>query len=359
MVMNNLYKSLFHVRYTCRLYSQTASFQIQQLHSRALIRLTGDDIYTFLQGLITNDINTLNSDGHSVFTMFLNNRGRVLYDSLIYRKTERELILECDSTIRDNLVKHLKMYRVRKKVDITPVNEGVWAVFKDHDSINDPLSSTSKNVNNFTVSHTPSSKRDLYESLLEKTLQCDQIAAFIDPRIYILGLRIYSSNSSNVISTLADQGVNVIVSKDYIKLRYKFGVAEGVIELPPANCFPLEASCEYLNGVSFHKGCYLGQELTARIHYTGVVRKRLMPLILSSVPECELIQDSIVETEDGKKVGKLRGISDNYALALLRITESLQNAAKLKISNVPALTYKPYWWPQEQSVEKDSSTGSS
>ncbi|XP_065221073.1 putative transferase CAF17 homolog, mitochondrial isoform X1 [Planococcus citri] len=351
-----MYKSLFHVRYGCRRYCQTTSFHIQQLHSRALIRLTGDDIYTFLQGLITNDTSTLNSDGHSIFTMFLNNRGRVLYDSLIYRKTERELILECDSTIRDNLVKHLKMYRVRKKVEVAPVDEDVWVVFKEADSIIDPFNSTSKIVDNFTVSHTPSSKRDRYESLLEKTSRCDQIATFIDPRIDVLGLRIYGSN---VISTLADQGVNVTVSNDYIKLRYKFGVAEGVIELPPASCFPLEANCDYLNGVSFHKGCYLGQELTARTNYTGVVRKRLMPLILSSVPECELTQDSIVETEDWKKVGKLRGILGNCGLALLRITESLQNATKLKISNVPALTYKPYWWPQEQPVEKDSSAGSS
>ncbi|XP_065221074.1 putative transferase CAF17 homolog, mitochondrial isoform X2 [Planococcus citri] len=314
-----MYKSLFHVRYGCRRYCQTTSFHIQQLHSRALIRLTGDDIYTFLQGLITNDTSTLNSDGHSIFTMFLNNRGRVLYDSLIYRKTERELILECDSTIRDNLVKHLKMYRVRKKVEVAPVDEDVWVVFKEADSIIDPFNSTSKIVDNFTVSHTPSSKRDRYESLLEKTSRCDQIATFIDPRIDVLGLRIYGSN---VISTLADQGVNVTVSNDYIKLRYKFGVAEGVIELPPASCFPLEANCDYLN-------------------------------------ECELTQDSIVETEDWKKVGKLRGILGNCGLALLRITESLQNATKLKISNVPALTYKPYWWPQEQPVEKDSSAGSS
>lgn len=360
MVINNLYKSIFNVGYACRRYSQTASFQIEQLHTRALIRLTGDDIFTFLQGLVTNDMYSLNSNGHSLFTMFLNNKGRVLYDSLIYRKTEQELILECDSTIRDNLMKHLKMYRVRKKIDITPIDQSVWVVFKDHDSINGSLNSTIKSVDKFTVCNAPTLKSDLeYEKLLEKTPRCDQLAIFIDPRINLLGVRVYSSDSENVIRTFADQGINVTVSNDYTKFRYKCGVAEGVKELPPGGCFPLEANCDYLRGVSFHKGCYVGQELTARTHHTGVIRKRLMPLILSSVPECELIQDSIIETEDGKKVGKLRGISDNYALALLRITESLQNASKLKVFNVPALTYKPYWWPQEHSVGRDLSSSSS
>lgn len=344
------------VRRTCRSYSHSTSLQIEQLHKRALIKLSGGEIYNFLQGLVTNDMNILNGDGQALFTFFLNNKGRVMYDSLIYRKTDQELLLECDSTIRDDLVKHLKMYRVRKKIDIVPVNENVWVVFNEKDLVNDPLNCTIKKADRFSFCNAPILKGDSeYEKLFAKNSQED-FAMFTDPRIYLLGGRIYGSSLGNITKSFFNRGIDVTVSKDYTKFRYKLGVAEGVTELPPGQSFPLEANCDYLRGVSFHKGCYVGQELTARTHHTGVVRKRMMPLILSSVPECELTQESIIETEDGKKVGKLRGISNKYAIALLRITESLQNATKLKVYNVSAFTYKPYWWPQEHTAQSDLSS---
>ena len=64
-------------------------------------------------------------------------------------------------------------------------------------------------------------------------------------------------------------------------MRYKLGVCEGSEEIPTAKATPLEFNLEYMHGVSFHKGCYLGQELTARTHHTGVIRKRIMPVKLS------------------------------------------------------------------------------
>lgn len=352
--MNTFYKSLFFIRCGLRTYSQNASFQIQQLRHRSLVKLSGDDIHAFLQGLITNDMNTLTANGHSLFTFFLNNRGRVLYDSLIYRKTDQELVLECDTNARDNLVRHLKMYRVRKKIDIETINDTVWVIFNENDLSNDYLNSTVRKADTFSVCNAPTIKDDLeYAKLLEQNFHDDRFLLFADPRMYLLGVRIYGPALD--IAKLFSNQIRLIDSTHYTTFRYKLGVAEGITELPPGNCFPLEANCDYLRGVSFHKGCYVGQELTARTHHTGVVRKRVMPLILSSVPECELTPDSIIETEDGKKVGKLRGISGKYAIALLRINESLQNATKLKVFDVPACTYKPYWWPQEHTVESNLS----
>merc|ERR1712198_771277 len=69
---------------------------------------------------------------------------------------------------------------------------------------------------------------------------------------------------------------------DYKELRFRLGVGECPSELQSGKALPLESNVDYLHGVSFHKGCYIGQELTARTHHTGVIRKRIMPLILST-----------------------------------------------------------------------------
>ena len=73
----------------------------------------------------------------------------------------------------------------------------------------------------------------------------------------------------------------VISFSEYKLLRYRLGVCEGSQEIPFDKVTPLEHNVEYMHGVSFHKGCYLGQELTARTHHTGVIRKRIMPLEFS------------------------------------------------------------------------------
>lgn len=97
------------------------------------------------------------------------------------------------------------------------------------------------------------------------------IKYFVDPRVNRLGWRLLVP---------AGQKVEIELGKDigYKRLRYSLGVAEGVNELPSGNCFPLESNGDYMHGISFHKGCYIGQELTARTHHTGVVRKRIMPI---------------------------------------------------------------------------------
>ena len=98
-----------------------------------------------------------------------------------------------------------------------------------------------------------------------------------------------------------------------------------------------------MHGVSFHKGCYIGQELTARTHHTGVVRKRLMPLELSEPIKTptEEILDS-----DGKTAGKVRSTIGKSGLGLLKVDQVLANP-NLTISGVASKTWKPSWWPIE------------
>ena len=104
---------------------------------------------------------------------------------------------------------------------------------------------------------------------------------------------------------------------------------------------------DYLHGVSFHKGCYLGQELTARTHHTGVIRKRILPLRLAEdLPESVIsnLEEHDVLTDKGKKAGKLRRVDGRLGLGLLRLKETF-GAERLTLNGITVEASRPAWWP--------------
>lgn len=292
--------------------------------SRSLIRIRGEQVEPFLQGLITNDINHIGKEGTQscMFSMFLNKGGRVLFDTIIYRTNEKDaFLIECDRNVDTKLRQHLKMFRVRKKIDIDSISDlSVWVAF------------TPNAVQAATV--------DLPTT--------EEIACHLDPRLKVLGTRLIVSSTSNEadISKISTEHKFIAGNRSYAEHRYRFGVGEGVIELPPEKCFPFEANCDYMHGVSFHKGCYLGQELTARTYHTGVIRKRLMPLALSVESLADVPNDAPITTDSGQAVGKLRGHSGKWAIGLLRVEQALQSGS-LNVNGSTATTSRPEWWPSE------------
>lgn len=293
-------------------------------NQRSIIRVSGDEVTSFLQGLITNDVNHLNapSSNAALYTMFLNKPGRVLYDAIVFRCKSKEnaVFIDCDRRIDMQLVKHLKMFRVRKKVDIDVVNDeyAVHTIFHRQD-----------------VDHKPDYK------ILDFN---ENVAISYDPRLHALGMRLLLPTNlqiNNPYILPADQ------SYSYRKHRYTYGVGEGTIELQTEKCFPFEVNCDYMHGISFHKGCYLGQEFTARTYHTGVVRKRVMPIVIESslLSECNaLAYDTSILDENDQSIGKLKGVSDTNAIGMLRIDKAL-NAKFLKIGQFKAHTRRPEWWP--------------
>jgi len=123
--------------------------------------------------------------------------------------------------------------------------------------------------------------------------------------------------------------------------------------MPPGAVFPLEANGDYMNGISFHKGCYVGQELTARTHHTGVVRKRLMPLKFDGDASSIRINTKILD-ERGNPVGKFRRGINKYGIGLLYV--ELAMAAKSLLLQpdggqaIPCQTEKPSWWETNSKV---------
>ncbi|XP_055903822.1 putative transferase CAF17 homolog, mitochondrial [Eupeodes corollae] len=303
--------------------TNATSFLAEPLSRRALVRVQGAEVVPFLQGLMTNDINHLHIDGNpSMFTMFLNNAGRVLYDSIVYRTPEPDtFIIECDREVTTELQKHLRLFKVRRKINVDCVDSELtpWIVFNPTQSGAVPKPSETNQK---------------------------EVLTTIDPRLKELGVRIIQP-TGNSLSDIEKMFPNATLKQptlsEYNTHRYIHGVGEGVIDHPPGKCFALEANCDFLHGVSFHKGCYVGQELTARVYHTGVIRKRLMPLELTSNPTGDV---NSVQTSAGGAVGTIRGVSQNHALALLRV-EQVMKAKELLVDGKPCKTHKPHWWPKD------------
>lgn len=324
-VRMKVYRNVHTKYFSTEQLSSTNRYTLERLKSRSIIRLQGDLVGEFLQALITNDIHHL-SHQPAIFTMFLNKAGRVLYDAIIYKTVKQtELLVECDAQADVDLVKHLKMFRVRKKIDIDVANDvAVWVAFNQNDVHTDRVVEF-KNL---------SKENDL--------IICN------DPRIQNLGVRILAADGDDVLQRLSQPNISLGDPNQYHIHRYKLGVGEGVDELPYTKCFPLESNCDYLHGVSFHKGCYLGQEFTARTYHTGVIRKRLMPLRLEGQLTDTSKKD--IETTNGVAVGKLRGFQGDWGLGLLKVEVALKETTPFVLGtdlNVKGSTHRPFWWPTE------------
>lgn len=338
MVNNNCYRPLFHfypftyavtmlllnniaLKWPRQLTSRSlAAIRLhstaEKLHCRKLIRLAGAESGPFLQGLVTNDIAHLSQGAaQSIYALFLNKSGRIMYDSIVYRsENTNELFLECDENVAPELRKHLMVYRIRKKIAIDIVSDeyNLWTVFNQKEETDD-----------FTGLEIHSA----------------------DPRLKTLGHRIVTQLDDHAMLKRFGLAAVNNSNAEYKLNRYKLGVAEGIQEIVPGKAFPMEFNCDYMNGLSVHKGCYLGQEFTARTYHTGVVRKRIMPIKFETSPSLEIV-NADVKTGDGKAAGKVRGVEGGSGIGLLRM-DLVKDGKPLNAKGHPVTTWIPDWWPTD------------
>ena len=197
------------------------------LPQRALVHISGDEAGDFLNDLITADINKLPSDTIQPAAL-LTPQGRILDDMLISRQSDG-FTIEIDTTRRDGLIKKLMMYRLRRQVNIVEDNRSVQVHIEG------------------------------------KGLK--------DKRFDTPVFRYYSN-----IETHGQDD-----SFSWQAYRYRHGVPEGMADMPPEKALPLEARLDLNGGVSFEKGCYIGQEVTARTHYRGLIKRCYLPVVASSM----------------------------------------------------------------------------
>ena len=273
---------------------------------------------------------------HSMYAMFLNNSGRIMFDVIIIHLSNKCCLIDCHIEAASKLVKHLKMYRVRRKIDISLDDTSkVWSIFS-----NELLPTNELN------------HRTMAEDFIRLRLGSNGIISTVDPRNKQLGFRVFLLNEN---SATANKLVALKrgAENQYKMLQYKLGVGECPPDLVTGKSLPLESNADYLHGVSFHKGCYIGQELTARTHHTGVIRKRIMALNFISNYN-DIANDNELNLENlvtGKSVGKLMAHVNGYGLGLMRVQECIDarnNKESIVMSgnkSIEVEVIRPEWWP--------------
>ncbi|XP_066169621.1 putative transferase CAF17, mitochondrial isoform X1 [Sylvia atricapilla] len=293
---------------------------------RALLGVRGADAAVFLQGLLTNDVTQLVATGdapRALYAHALNVQGRCLYDVILYRlhgstAEEPHILLECDSGVLDSIQKHLKLYKIRRKVTIAPCPDlSLWAVIPgEQPGDASPLPKCADPALLFTP----------------------------DPRAEVMGWRLIAKKGANLSEIIPGSQVGDV--QDYHRHRYKQGIPEGVKDLPPGVALPLESNLAFMNGISFTKGCYIGQELTARTHHMGVIRKRLLPVQFPE-PLPGVPQGAEILTQEGKPAGKFRAGGGELGIALLRLAHASEPLyIQLGGDRVKVKATTPQWWPK-------------
>ena len=275
------------------------------LADRGVLALHGGDARSFLQGLISNDVGQV-SENRAAYGALLTPQGKFLFDFLIAQEGA-QLLLETERTRVEQLLRRLLMYRLRSKVDIEDVS-GRFAVAA---LIGDGVPAL------LGLPERPGAARAL-----------EQGVVFIDPRLPRLGARALLP-SDLAAAMLAELGFEELEHLAYERLRLTLGVPDGSRDLLVEKSTLLESGFEELNGVDFAKGCFVGQELTARMKYRGLVRKCLMPVTFAGAPP----PPGTVIRLGEREAGEMRSGIDGQGMALLR----LEQVEKAKTEEMPLM----------------------
>jgi len=268
------------------------------LDDRAVLAISGPEARDFLQGLVTNDVAGGLAPGAGLYTALLSAQGKVLYDFFV-TEGDGALLIDCAKDSRDALLKKLKMYKLRARVEI---------------EARDPLAVYS-NLRGHPENRT--------------TSYADRAVTFADPRVSALGLR--------SIGATAEMPANLPGPRAYHEARLALGVPEAS-DFGFEKVFALDAGLEELRGVSFTKGCYIGQELTSRMKHRATARKR----ILTITAQADLPGSGAV-TRGGSEIGEILSSHGQTAFALVRLDRLEETQGDITAASVPVTLTRPSW----------------
>jgi len=311
-----------------------------KLADRSVLRVSGNNSTKFLQGLCTQDVSVLSTQ-NAAPAAFLSPKGRVLCDTLLVA-TEgggSEFLIDCHKDVAKSLVRLLVRHRLREPLQIEDVSSSHVA-----------------------VAQLPS---EAQANVTEQQSEEAPPGFFADPRFAALGRR--AILAADAATALLESGQTAQL-EDYHFWRVCCAVPEGPEDIPVDSALPLHVNLDLLNFVSWTKGCYVGQELTARTHYRGAVRRRIItimplanntenfvpdfdlpasaPLTLASLTslsggaalpgigagsgdkgreKCEVYAQK-AGSDEFKSVGSLHSAFDRVSLSTVRVKESLNEA---------------------------------
>ncbi|GIK98023.1 MAG: glycine cleavage system protein T [Alphaproteobacteria bacterium] len=259
--------------------------------SRGVIAVEGPDSREFLQGLISNDVRRVTEE-QAIYAALLTPQGRYLHDFFVAVVGDT-LLLDCEAVRRDDLKRRLSIYRLRSKVTLADATDrlAVALVFGGNA------------LERLGLPGEPGRARRLGDGLV-----------YVDPRLPGLGARALLPHDAAA-DLLSEAGLVPGEQDRYDRLRLRLGVPDGSRDLPIEKAILLENGFDELHGVDWQKGCYIGQELTARTKYRGLVRKRLLPVEIEGPapePGTKLMLGD-------QEVGEMRSAVDGLGLAMIRL----------------------------------------
>jgi len=268
--------------------------RLAALPERGVIEVAGEDRTDFLQGLVSNDV-TLAVPGQAVWAALLTPQGKYLADFFILADGDR-LLLDCEAAQMPSLLQRLSRFRLRSKVALRVVDDlSVYAAWDGAPT--------------------------------------GQAIAAPDPRLPAAGWRVLSA------TPLPTTALQV----DWDRHRLALGLPDGSRDLEAEKTVLLEAGFDELNGVSWTKGCYMGQELTARTKYRGLVKRRLVPVTVAGslpLPGTPVLRDGI-------EVGTMRSGRDQSGMAVLRL-DALRDTRKC--GDATLAPHPPAWMALPEAV---------
>ena len=296
-----------------------ASFVV--LEDRGVLAVSGPDRTGFLQGLVSNDVDKIAAD-RALYAALLTAQGKYLHD-FIMAAADEAIWLDAEAARLADLKRRLSIYRLRAKVTLDELPDlAVAAVFGD--GVFGVLK----------LPEQPGAARPFAGGL-----------ALVDPRLAALGARVILPRDA-IRETLVAAGAAEADFAAYDRHRLALGIPDSSRDLIVEKSILLESGFDELNGVDWQKGCYIGQELTARTKYRGLIKKRLFPVRIDGPAPAP----GTVLSLDGKEAGEMRSSRDGFGLALLRLDAAAEDRG-LSADGATLAAMRPDWMQLEANRE--------
>ena len=286
---------------------------------RGVVEIAGTDTRAFLQGLVSNDVHRAAPD-RAIYAALLTPQGRYLHDFFIVAPDGERLLLDCEGERRHDLTRRLSLYKLRSKVTIADATPALAVVLLFGPGA----------IAALDLPREPGRARPFAGGIV-----------YVDPRLPELGARAVLPRAEAA-AACRNAGFAETTAGDYGRLRLSLGVPGGSRDLAVEKAIPLEVGLDELNAIDWDKGCYMGQELTARTRYRGLVRKRLVPVTI----EGPTPQPGAPVLLGEEEAGILQSAEGGLGLALLRIElleRAMTEGAPFTAGEARLVARKPAW----------------
>ena len=273
-----------------------------KLKNRTLLELKGDESREFLQSLVTNNINLISKE-KSIYSALLSPQGKYLYDFFIFQNHNNNIVIDCEKNDHEKLIQKLNIYKLRSKIEIV-VNDkiDIYSIYgQDIDFL----------ISNLKLKYKEGFTKEVSDNLF-----------FVDPRNKNLGIRNYSKKLLEEFNKIPSG-----ILSEWHYVRIKNNIPYPYNDLEKEKSFIIENNFEKINAIDFNKGCYIGQENTARQKYRGTAKRQL---VVGKILGKEILNGEKV-FYDKKIVGTVRSSSKELCLVNIR-SEIYEKCKKNKTS---------------------------